>query len=58
MSKNISLSYETKMISEFEKHFINLYSNEDLINLKLITKSLLFTLIPYIIMKSVNYIII
>ena len=46
MSKNISLSYETKMISEFEKHFINLYSNEDLINLKLITKSLLFTLIP------------
>ena len=46
MSKNISLSYETKMISEFEKYFINLYSNEDFINLKLITKSLLFTLIP------------
>ena len=34
------------MLNTFENYFISLYSKEDLINLKLITKSLLFTLIP------------
>jgi hypothetical protein len=46
MNKNISFSYESKMIQVFESYFIQLFSSEDLLNLKLITKSLLFTLIP------------
>ena len=46
MDKNISKSYEKQMISVFEEYFIKLYSIDELEDLKLITKSLLFTLIP------------
>jgi capsule biosynthesis phosphatase len=45
-SKEISVEYEKKMIQTFEKYFIELFSEESLQWLKLITKSLLFTLIP------------
>jgi len=44
--KKINDSYEKKMINVFEEYFINLYSEDDLVNLKIITKSLLFSLIP------------
>lgn len=44
--KMIHDSYEKNMINVFEEYFIKLYSEEDLVNLKLITKSLLFSLIP------------
>ena len=46
MEKNIDLNYEKNLILFFENYFIKLYSQNDLINLKIITKSLLFTLIP------------
>lgn len=46
MNKKVNSIYEKNMIECFENYFIELYSNEDLINLKMITKSLLFTLIP------------
>lgn len=46
MNKNINEKYEKSMLNTFENYFISLYSKEDFINLKLITKSLLFTLIP------------
>jgi capsule biosynthesis phosphatase len=46
MRKQINKSYEQTMINTFEKYFIELYSIDDLQNLKIITKSLLFTLIP------------
>jgi hypothetical protein len=46
MSKQISLEYKNKIIGYFNKFFIAKYSEDDLINLKIITKSLLFTLIP------------
>ena len=44
--KNINPEYEKKMIKVFENYFLKIYSQEDLQNLKLITKSLLFSLIP------------
>jgi capsule biosynthesis phosphatase len=44
--KQISKSYEEEMIKTFEEYFIKLFSYESLQNLKIITKSLLFTLIP------------
>lgn len=46
LDKPVSEIYEKKMIDIFEKKFIELYSMEYLDNLKIITKSLLFTLIP------------
>ena len=46
MSKNISEDYKKKLIKYFETYFISKYSEKDFLNLKLITKSLLFTLIP------------
>jgi capsule biosynthesis phosphatase len=46
LDKNININYENKMLTIFETYFLSLYSNEDLENVKLITKSLLFTLIP------------
>ncbi len=46
LEKNISNEYEKKMIDTFEKYFSEMYSSEDLNNLKMITKSLLFSLIP------------
>jgi capsule biosynthesis phosphatase len=44
--KSMSETYKTKMVKCFETYFTQKYSEEDLNNLKLITKSLLFTLIP------------
>lgn len=46
MNKKISYLYEKNIIQCFEKYFVELYSIEDLNNLKMITKSLLFSLIP------------
>jgi len=46
MSKSISIEYQNKLINFFKEFFINNYSENDFINLKIITKSLLFTLIP------------
>jgi len=44
--KSVSETYKTRMVECFETYFAEKYSEEDLNNLKLITKSLLFTLIP------------
>jgi hypothetical protein len=46
LDKNISESYELNMIKSFEKYFIELYSERELLILKTIVKSLLFSLIP------------
>lgn len=46
LDKTINNSYENEMILFFEEYFISLFSKEDLKNLKIITKSLLFSLIP------------
>jgi capsule biosynthesis phosphatase len=46
MSKNISYTYEGKMIKVFQEYFIKLYSEKYLVFLKIIVKSLLFSLIP------------
>ena len=46
MNKKLDLNYEKKMIDLFEQYFVKMYSEKDLLNLKMITKSLLFTLIP------------
>ena len=46
LEKEINENYENEMKKTFENYFLELYSIEDLNNLKLITKSLLFTLIP------------
>ena len=46
LSKNIDNEYKENMINIFKKYFIDKYSEKDFENLKLITKSLLFTLIP------------
>ena len=46
MGKKINKNYEDNMINAFETYFIELYSNEYLNKLKVITKSLLFSLIP------------
>lgn len=45
-NKNISLEYQSKLISVFKDFFLNKFNKEDFQNLKLITKSLIFTLIP------------
>ena len=46
LSKNINLEYKDKMINIFKNFFINKFSQKDFENLKIITKSFLFTLIP------------
>lgn len=46
LDKTINNLYENEMILFFEEYFISLFSKEDLNNLKIITKSLLFSLIP------------
>ena len=46
MSKEINKKYKNNMINYFKEYFINKYSESDFSNLKMITKSLLFTLIP------------
>ena len=44
--KEINSDYEKKMKKTFEEYFIELFSKNDLKNIKMITKSLLFSLIP------------
>ena len=46
LSKNIKNNYKNKMIKTFKNYFLNKFSSNDFNNLKKITKSLLFTLIP------------
>ena len=46
LSKSIENKYKENMIDVFKKYFIDRFSEEDFENLKVITKSLLFTLIP------------
>lgn len=46
MNKTISRGYEKKMINFFEENFTTFFSEEDLDNMKLVTQSLLFSLIP------------
>jgi len=46
LNKEINVEYENKMIEIFKKFYIEKYSENDFQNLKLITKSLIFTLIP------------
>lgn len=46
LNKSIDFEYEKKFIIYFKNYFINKYSIEDFNNLKLITKSLIFSLIP------------
>ena len=45
-NKIINDKYQKKLITIFSNYFIELYSEKDLSNLKIITKSLLFTLLP------------
>ena len=45
-SKTLSIIYKNNMIDIFEKYFISMYSDTDLYNLKVITASLLFSLVP------------
>ena len=45
-NKIVKLEYKNNLLTIFKKYFISLYSTEDFNNLKLITKSLLFSLIP------------
>ena len=44
--KDINKDYEMKMRKTFEDYFIEMFSETDLQNVKMITKSLLFSLIP------------
>jgi capsule biosynthesis phosphatase len=44
--KDLDLTYKSNMIDFFKKYFIDCYTKDDFENLKLITKSLLFSLIP------------
>lgn len=46
MNKSIDEKYQKRMITVFETYFAELYSEEYLNNLKIITKSLLFSLLP------------
>jgi hypothetical protein len=46
MNKEIDKNYEDSMIQTFKNYFIETFSEDDFINLKIITNSLLFTLIP------------
>lgn len=45
-NKQVSKEYKKQMLQYFEKYFVSLYSLKDLQNMKIITNSLLFTLIP------------
>lgn len=45
-NKNISKEYEQNMMQYFQEYFISLYSEQEFENLKTVTKSLLFSLIP------------
>ena len=46
MNKTIDETYQNKLLKVFETYFIELYSDEYLSILKIITKSLLFSLLP------------
>ena len=46
LNKEINIKYQTSIIDFFKDYFITLYSEDDFHNLKMITKSLLFSLIP------------
>jgi capsule biosynthesis phosphatase len=46
LNKTISDKYKLSMLMAFEQYFIELYSKQEFCYLKIITKSLLFTLIP------------
>ena len=46
LSKYIDKIYKENIIDIFKNYFINKFSEEDFENLKMITKSLIFTLIP------------
>lgn len=46
LSKSIESKYKENMIDVFKNYFIDRFSEEDFENLKVITKSLIFTLIP------------
>jgi capsule biosynthesis phosphatase len=46
LSKIIDTNYKENIISIFKKYFIDKFSEQDFVNLKIITKSLIFTLIP------------
>lgn len=46
LSRMIDIDYKEYMIHIFQNYFIDTFSDEDFKNLKLITKCLLFSLIP------------
>jgi capsule biosynthesis phosphatase len=46
LSKPVSREYQNKMATVFKDYFVSHYSENDFSNLQVITKSLLFTLIP------------
>ena len=46
LSKFIDDNYKKNIIDTFTKYFINKFSEQDFENVKIITKSLIFTLIP------------
>ena len=46
LSKNINPLYKNSIINFFKSYFTTNFSNDDFNNLKMITKSLLFTLLP------------
>jgi hypothetical protein len=46
LSKFIDTSYKKDIIDIFKTYFINKFSEKDFENMKIITKSLIFTLIP------------
>ena len=46
LNKEINIDYKKKLVNCFVEYFKELYSEEDFNNLKIITKSLLFSLIP------------
>ena len=46
LNKNINVEFQKKIVDYFTDYFITLYSENDFINLKMITKSMLFSLIP------------
>ena len=46
LSKTIDVKYKQHIIEQFNQYFINKYSDKDFENLKVITQSLIFSLIP------------
>lgn len=46
LNKEVDYEYQKSMISIFTNYFLSSYSENDLSNLKMITKSLIFSLIP------------